>query len=126
MLCKDSAASIVCAAARITQIAGRCSYSQARGWHTTKLSHRFDLEARSTGALNHPNILAIHDIGTYAKCPYLVAELLSGETLREVAPIDRTGMTTGIQRVRITPDGRQYACSIEQELEELHLAEGLK
>jgi hypothetical protein len=35
-------------------------------------------------------------------------------------------MTTGIQRIRITPDGKQYACSIEQELEELHLADGFR
>jgi hypothetical protein len=35
-------------------------------------------------------------------------------------------VTIGIQRIRITPDGKQYACSIEQELEELHLAEGFR
>jgi serine/threonine protein kinase len=46
--------------------------------------------------------------------------------LLQVAPVDRTGLTTGIQRIRIPPDGRQYAYSIEQELEELHLAEGLR
>jgi molybdenum cofactor biosynthesis enzyme MoaA len=46
--------------------------------------------------------------------------------LFQVAPVDRTGMTTGIQRIRITPDGKQYACSIEQELEELHLADGFR
>jgi Tol biopolymer transport system component len=46
--------------------------------------------------------------------------------LFQVAPVDRTGMTTGIQRIRITPDGKQYASSIEQELEELHLAEGFR
>ena len=46
--------------------------------------------------------------------------------LLQVAPLDRTGLTTGIQRIRISPDGRQYAYSIEQELEELHLATGLR
>src|SRR5205814_6993968 len=45
--------------------------------------HRFELEARATGMLNHPNILAIHDIGTYEGSPYLVAELLEGQTLFE-------------------------------------------
>jgi len=44
---------------------------------------RFELEARTVAALNHPNILGIHDIGTYEGAPYLVSELLEGETLRE-------------------------------------------
>jgi serine/threonine protein kinase len=43
---------------------------------------RFTLEAQSAGSLNHPNILAIHDIGSVDGQPYLVAELLQGETLR--------------------------------------------
>ena len=43
---------------------------------------RFELEARTVAALNHPNILGIHDIGTYEGAPYLVSELLEGETLR--------------------------------------------
>jgi eukaryotic-like serine/threonine-protein kinase len=40
---------------------------------------RFQLEAQSAGALNHPNILAIYDIGTCEGAPYLVSELLEGE-----------------------------------------------
>jgi Tol biopolymer transport system component len=43
---------------------------------------RFTLEAQSAGKLNHPNILAIHDIGTHEGVPYIVSELLEGETLR--------------------------------------------
>src|SRR5713101_3927817 len=42
---------------------------------------RFEQEARAAAALNHPNILAVHDIGTYQDSPYLVTELLEGETL---------------------------------------------
>jgi len=44
---------------------------------------RFEQEARAAGMLNHPNILAIYDIGTHDGSPYLVSELLEGETLRD-------------------------------------------
>ena len=44
---------------------------------------RFDQEARSAGVLNHPNVLTIYDVGSYAGAPYVVSELLEGETLRQ-------------------------------------------
>jgi len=44
---------------------------------------RFEREARAAAALNHPNILALHDVGDHGGTPYLVTELLEGETLRE-------------------------------------------
>jgi hypothetical protein len=44
---------------------------------------RFELEAESAGRLNHPNILAIYDIGMHEGSPYVVSELLEGETLRD-------------------------------------------
>lgn len=44
--------------------------------------HRFEQEARAAAALNHPNILAIHDFGRDDGAPYVVSELLEGETLR--------------------------------------------
>ena len=44
---------------------------------------RFEQEALATAALNHPNILAVFDIGTSDGAPYVVSELLEGETLRE-------------------------------------------
>ncbi len=45
--------------------------------------HRFEQEARAIAALNHPNILELHDVGEHEASPYLVCELLEGETLRE-------------------------------------------
>ncbi|MGC2182780.1 MAG: WD40 repeat domain-containing serine/threonine protein kinase [Terriglobales bacterium] len=44
---------------------------------------RFAQEARAAAALNHPNILSIFDIGDQQGSPYVVSELLEGETLRE-------------------------------------------
>src|SRR6266567_4973979 len=43
---------------------------------------RFEQEAQAAGALNHPNILSIYDVDTYDGSPYVVSELLEGETLR--------------------------------------------
>src|SRR5438876_12077390 len=43
---------------------------------------RFEQEARAAGVLNHPNITAVYDIGTHEGAPYVVQELLEGETLR--------------------------------------------
>src|SRR5688500_14530585 len=44
--------------------------------------HRFAQEARAASALNHPNILTVHDVGTHERAPYLVTELLEGKDLR--------------------------------------------
>ncbi len=43
---------------------------------------RFEQEAKAVAALNHPNILGIHDIGEQSGSPYIVSELLVGESLR--------------------------------------------
>src|SRR6267378_5772994 len=55
----------------------------AAGAHGEQALRRFEQEARAAGALNHPNILDVHDIGTWQGEPYIVSELLEGETLGE-------------------------------------------
>jgi Tol biopolymer transport system component len=51
--------------------------------HDADRLRRFEQEARTIAALNHPNILGIHDIGTHEGAPFLVSEFLEGQTLRE-------------------------------------------
>src|SRR5437879_5948560 len=62
---------------------------------------RFEQEAQAAGALNHPNILVIHHIGIHDGAPYIVSELLEGETLRErmagAALPQRKAMDYGLQ-----------------------------
>src|SRR5438477_11500827 len=43
---------------------------------------RFEREARTIGALNHPNLLTLYDVGTHDGTPFLVTEMLDGESLR--------------------------------------------
>ncbi len=62
---------------------------------------RFEQEARAVAALDHPNILAVHDIGTYDGAPFIVSELLEGATLRDwlrsgALPVCRA-VTTAVQ-----------------------------
>src|SRR5579885_2986543 len=52
---------------------------------------RFEQEARAVAALNHPNILALFDTGQYNGSPFLVSELLEGDTLRIV--LDRGALS---------------------------------
>ena len=72
---------------------------------------RFEREARAVAALNHPNILALHDIGNESGIVYAVMELLEGETLR-----DRLQ-----QQKRITPTRAiDYASQIARGLAAAH------
>ena len=71
---------------------------------------RFEQEAHTAGSLNHPNILVIHHIETHEGAPYIVSELLEGDTLR-----DRMGGVALSQRKAI-----DYALQIAQGLAAAH------
>jgi len=72
---------------------------------------RFEREARATSALNHPNILTVHDFGTHDGSPYIVAELLEGEELR--AQLNDGALTV--------PKALEYAQQIAEGLVAAHL-----
>jgi serine/threonine protein kinase len=72
---------------------------------------RFEQEARAVAALSHPNILTVFDVGSHPSAdapatatPYVVMELLEGETLREVvsrrSPSQRQVLSFGVQVAR--------------------------
>jgi len=78
---------------------------------------RFAQEARAVAALNHPNILTVHDVGAHDGTSFVVTELLEGETLREVLsrrlPTQRQRLALAVQaahglaaahRVSFVPD----------------------
>jgi len=71
---------------------------------------RFEQEARAVAALNHPNILAIHDIGEQDGAPFIVSELLEGRSLR-------TELENGALSARKASD---YAVQIAQGLAAAH------
>src|SRR2546427_1505147 len=82
----------------------------ASGLHGEEALHRFEQEARATCALNHANILDVHDIGTHEGSPYIVSELLHGSTLRE-----------RLQKGRLSvQEANDYALQLAQGLSAAH------
>jgi hypothetical protein len=57
---------------------------------------RFEQEARLAGALNHPNVVVVFDVGVHEGAPYLVTELLHGETLRHRLQRGRVPVETAL------------------------------
>src|SRR5262245_54456717 len=74
---------------------------------------RFEQEAKTLAALNHPNVLTVFDAGVQEGPPYLVTELLEGKTLREVLG---TTATTALPVRKAT----EYALQIAQGLAAAH------
>jgi serine/threonine protein kinase len=52
--------------------------------HDSERIRRFEQEARAAGTLSHPNVCTVYDLGTHEGSPFVVMELLEGETLRQV------------------------------------------
>ncbi|HEX2489434.1 MAG TPA: protein kinase, partial [Blastocatellia bacterium] len=71
---------------------------------------RFEQEARAAGMLNHPNVMTIYDVGAHENAPYIVSELLKGETLRE-------RLREGAPPARLAVD---YAVQIARGLQAAH------
>ena len=71
---------------------------------------RLEQEARAAGALNHPNLLTIFELGTHEGAPFIVSELLEGQTLR-------SALARGPLPVR---DATSYAQQIVAGLEAAH------
>src|SRR5512138_2059652 len=71
---------------------------------------RFEREAQAAGGLNHPNITAVYDVGQHEGVPYVVEELLEGQTLR--AELAGGGLTP--------PKAIEYARGIAEGLAAAH------
>ncbi|MGA8432704.1 MAG: protein kinase [Candidatus Sulfotelmatobacter sp.] len=67
--------------------------------------HRFELEARSASALNHPNIVTIYELGQDGPCHYIAMELVEGKTLRELLGSGLLPMRKAIEIAAQVADG---------------------
>jgi hypothetical protein len=61
-----------------------------------ELARRFEQEARLAGSLNHPNVVAVYDVGLHEGIPYFVTELLQGELLRHRLSRGRIPLQTAL------------------------------
>ena len=70
--------------ARDEKLGRRVAVKVVTAAHDPAQVRRFEQEARTAGALEHPNVLAVYDLGEEDGVPFLVTELLAGHTLRTV------------------------------------------
>ena len=66
---------------------------------------RFEQEARAAAAIAHPNILAVYDVGVHGGVPYIVSELLEGESLRTRLRGGALPIRKAIEMARLTAEG---------------------
>jgi predicted ATPase len=67
--------------------------------------HRFEQEARSASALNHPNIITIHELGQHGSTRYIAMELVEGKTLRDLLAAGSLPMRKAIEIAAQVADG---------------------
>ncbi|OLD07034.1 MAG: hypothetical protein AUI90_11190 [Deltaproteobacteria bacterium 13_1_40CM_3_69_14] len=70
--------------ARDDKLGRRVAVKVVTAAHDPARVRRFEQEAQTAGALEHPNVLAVYDLGEHDGVPFLVTELLEGHTLRTV------------------------------------------
>lgn len=64
-----------------------------------RVLRRFEREARMAARIEHPNIVAVHDVGRHAGRPYLVMEYVDGRTLADIARVGRIDPRTACEYV---------------------------
>src|SRR5256885_74816 len=82
-----------------------------QAFQTEAARERFQREARAASALNHPNICVVYDVGEAAGHPFLVMELLEGETLREQIDDKPLDISTVLALSIEVADALDAACS---------------
>jgi serine/threonine protein kinase/sugar lactone lactonase YvrE len=73
--------------------------------HDPDRLRRFEEEARAAAALNHPNILAVHDVGSDNGVSFIVTELLDGRTLRQLLEDERLTISRAVDLASQVADG---------------------
>ncbi len=74
-----------------------------------ELLRRFELEARTIGDLNHPNLVTLFDVGSWEERPYLVMELLTGQSLRQALAGKPMATRRTVEIVRAVAEGLHAA-----------------